>query len=97
MISVNSQAVVIDNFNSAHSVNLGSAYSGTKTIWTIKFATAHPGAWDVTLLEDELYGMPIQGSSNLTDSTSNIIGNIINTNVDDNVNRNTIIEMAEIL
>ena len=97
MISVNSQAVVIDNSNSAHSVNLGSAYSGTKTIWTIKFATAHPGAWDVTLLEDELYGMPIQGSSNLTDSTSNIIENIINTNVDDNVNRNTIIEMAEIL
>ena len=41
--------------------------------------------------------MPIEGSSNLTDSTSNIVGNIINTNVDDNVNRNTIIEMAEIL
>ena len=41
--------------------------------------------------------MPIEGSSSLTDSTSNIVGNIINTNVDDNVNRNTIIEMAEIL
>ena len=41
--------------------------------------------------------MPIEGSSNLTDSTSTIVGNIINTNVSDNVNRNTIIEMAEIL
>jgi ACT domain-containing protein len=41
--------------------------------------------------------MPVEGSADLTDSTSNIIGNIINTNIDDNINRNTIIEMAEIL
>ena len=41
--------------------------------------------------------MPIEGSASLTDSTTNIIGNIINTNAGDNVNRNTIIEMAEIL
>ena len=84
-------------FNNAHSVNLGSAYTGTKELWTIKFASENPGAWNITLLQTELFGMPIEGSSNLTDSTSNIVGNIINTNVDDNVNRNTIIEMAEIL
>ena len=41
--------------------------------------------------------MPVQGSATLTDSTSAIEGNIINTSVSDNVNRNTIIEMAEIL
>ena len=97
MISVNSQAVVIDNFNSSHSVNLGSAYSDTMTVWTVKFATANPGSWNVTLLQDELYGMPVQGSATLTDSTADIEGNIINTSVSDNVNRNTIIEMAEIL
>lgn len=97
MISVNSQSVTVTSFNNAHSVNLGSAYTGTKTLWTIKFATEHPGSWNITLLQNELYGMPIEGSSTLTDSTTNIIGNIINTNVGDNVNRNTIIEMAEIL
>ena len=41
--------------------------------------------------------MPIEGSVILTDATSAIVGNVINTNVNDNVNRNTIIEMAEIL
>ena len=41
--------------------------------------------------------MPVQGSASLTDSTGAIVGNIINTSVSDNVNRNTIIEMAEIL
>ena len=97
MISVNSQSVTITSFNNAHSVSLGSAYTGTKTLWTIKFATEHPGSWNITLLQDELYSMPIEGSADLTDSTTNIIGNIINTNVGDNVNRNTIIEMAEIL
>ena len=97
MISVNSQSVTVSSFNNAHSVNLGSAYTGTKELWTVKFASENPGAWNITLLQTELFGMPIEGSSNLTDSTSNIVGNIINTNVDDNVNRNTIIEMAEIL
>jgi|TARA_Y100001949_G_scaffold158749_1_gene149144 hypothetical protein len=97
MISVNSQSVTITSFNNAHSVSLGSAYTGTKTLWTIKFATEHPGSWNITLLQDELYSMPIEGSADLTDSTTNIIGNIINTNAGDNVNRNTIIEMAEIL
>ena len=97
MISVNSQAVVLSNFNSAHSVNLGSAYTDTMTVWTIKFATENPGAWNIALLQDELYGMPIEGSATLTDSTADIEGNIINTSVSDNVNRNTIIEMAEIL
>ena len=97
MISVNSQSVTITSFNNAHSVSLGSAYTGTKTLWTIKFATEHPGAWNIILLQNELYSMPIEGSASLTDSTTNIIGNIINTNVGDNVNRNTIIEMAEIL
>ena len=67
------------------------------TVWTVKFATANPGSWNVTLLQDELYGMPVQGSASLTDSTGAIVGNIINTSVSDNVNRNTIIEMAEIL
>ena len=97
MISVNSQSVAITSFNNAHNVNLGSAYTGTKTLWTVKFATEHPGSWNITLLQDELYSMPVEGSADLTDSTSNIIGNIINTNVDDDLNRNTIIEMAEIL
>jgi len=97
MISVNSQAVVLSNFNNAHSVTLGSAYTGTMTIWTVKFATEHPGAWEIELLQNELYGMPVQGSATLTDSTADIEGNIINTSVSDNVNRNTIIEMAEIL
>ena len=31
MISVNSQSVTITSYNNAHSVNLGSAYTGTKT------------------------------------------------------------------
>ena len=97
MISVNSQSTNLTNFNNAHSVNLGSIYTGTKTLWTIKFATENPGAWTIELLQNELNNMPIEGSSNLTDSTSTIVGNIINTNVSDNVNRNTIIEMAEIL
>ena len=97
MISVNSQSVGITSFNNAHNVNLGSTYTGTKTLWTVKFATENPGAWNIILLQNELYSMPIEGSASLTDSTSNIIGNIINTNIDDNVNRNTIIEMAEIL
>ena len=97
IVSVNSQAVVLSNFNSAHSVNLGSAYTDTMTIWTIKIAIDKPGAWTTNLLETELNNIPIEGSSNLTDSTINIIGNIINTNVNDNVNRNTIIEMADIL
>ena len=97
MISVNSQAVVLTNFNNAHSVNLGSTYTGTMTIWTVKFATTNPGAWTIELLQNELLNMPIEGSSNLTDATTDIVGNIINTNVNDNVNRNTIIEMAEIL
>lgn len=97
MISVNFQSVAITSFNNAHNVNLGSAYTGTKTLWTVKFATEHPGSWNITLLQDELYSMPVEGSADLTDSTSNIIGNIINTNVDDDLNRNTIIEMAEIL
>ena len=97
MISVNSQSVTVTSFNNAHSVNLGSAYTGTKTLWTVKFATEHPGSWNIILLQNELYSMPIEGSASLTDSTTNIIGNIINTNVGDNVNRNTIIEMAEIL
>ena len=97
MISVNSQAVVLTNFNNAHSVNLGSAYTGTMTVWTIKLATTNPGAWTIELLQNELLNMPIEGSSNLTDATTDIIGNIINTSVSDNVNRNTIIEMAEIL
>tara|TARA_B000000609_G_C24163704_1_gene345438 strand:- start:1042 stop:1560 length:519 start_codon:yes stop_codon:yes gene_type:complete len=97
MISVNSQAVVLTNFNNAHSVNLGSAYTGTMTIWTVKFATTNPGSWTVELLQNELLNMPIEGSSNLTDATTDIVGNIINTNVSDNVNRNTIIEMADIL
>mgnify|MGYP003653444848 FL=1 len=97
MISVNSQLVTITSFNNAHSVNLGSVYTGTQTLWTVKFATENPGAWNIILLQNELYSMPIEGSASLTDSTTNIIGNIINTNVGDNVNRNTIIEMAEIL
>lgn len=97
MISVNSQSTNLTNFNNAHSVNLGSIYTGTKTLWTIKFATENPGAWTIELLQNELNNMPIEGSSNLTDSTSTIVGNIINTSVSDNVNRNTIIEMAEIL
>ncbi len=97
IVSVNSQAVVLSNFNSAHSVNLGSAYTGTMTIWTIKLATTNPGSWTIELLQNELLNMPIEGSSNLTDATTDIVGNIINTNVSDNVNRNTIIEMAEIL
>ena len=97
MISVNSQTVVIASFNTAHEVNLGSVYSDSVELWTIKFATSNPGAWNIPLLQEELNGMPIEGSSTLTNSTNNIVGNIINTNVDDNVNRNTIIEMAEIL
>ena len=97
MISVNSQSVTVTSFNNAHSVDLGSTYTGTKTLWTIKFATENPGAWNIILLQNELYSMPIEGSADLTDSTTNIIGNIINTNAGDNVNRNTIIEMAEIL
>ena len=97
MISVNSQSTNLTNFNNVHSVNIGSIYTGTKTLWTIKFATENPGAWTIELLQNELNNMPIEGSSNLTDSTSTIVGNIINTNVSDNVNRNTIIEMAEIL
>ena len=97
MISVNSQSVTITSFNNAHSVSLGSTYTGTQTLWTVKFATENPGAWNIILLQNELYSMPIEGSASLTDSTTNIIGNIINTNVGDNVNRNTIIEMAEIL
>ena len=97
MISVNSQSVTVTSFNNAHSVDLGSTYTGTKTLWTIKFATENPGACNIILLQNELYSMPIEGSASLTDSTTNIIGNIINTNVGDNVNRNTIIEMAEIL
>ena len=97
MISVNSQSVTITSFNNAHSVDLGSAYTGTQTLWTVKFATENPGAWNIPLLQEELNGMPIEGSSTLTDVTTAIVGNIINTNVDDNVNRNTIIEMAEIL
>jgi hypothetical protein len=97
MISVNSQLVTITSFNNAQSVNLGSVYTGTQTLWTVKFATENPGAWNIILLQNELYSMPIEGSASLTDSTTNIIGNIINTNVGDNVNRNTIIEMAEIL
>ena len=76
---------------------MGSEYSGTLTIWTIKIATSSPGAWSVELLQNELHSIPIEGSSNLTDTTTDIVGNIINTNVSDNVNRNTIIEMAEIL
>tara|TARA_B100000949_G_scaffold233643_1_gene250612 strand:+ start:748 stop:1263 length:516 start_codon:yes stop_codon:yes gene_type:complete len=96
MISVNSQSVVLSSFNNVHNVSLGSAYSGTQTLWTVKFATENPGAWNILLLQEELNGMPIEGSSTLTNSI-NIVGNIINTNVDDNVNRNTIIEMAEIL
>ena len=97
MISVNSQSTNLTNFNNTHSVNLGSAYSGTQTLWTIKFATENPGAWTIELLQTELYNMPIEGSSTLTNSTVNIVGNIINTSVSDNVNRNTIIEMADIL
>ena len=97
MISVNSQSTNLTNFNNVHSVNLGSTYTGTKTLWTIKFATENPGAWTIELLQNELNNMPIEGSAILTDATSTIVGNIINTNVNDNVNRNTIIEMAEIL
>jgi len=97
IVSVNSQNTNITNFNGAHSVSLGSEYSGTLTIWTIKIATSSPGAWSVELLQNELHSIPIEGSSNLTDTTTDIVGNIINTNVSDNVNRNTIIEMAEIL
>ena len=97
MISVNSQSITITSFNNAHSVDLGSAYTGTQTLWTVKFATENPGAWNIPLLQEELSGMPIEGSSTLTDATVAIVGNIINTNIDDNVNRNTIIEMAEIL
>tara|TARA_S200000501_G_scaffold293885_1_gene279554 strand:+ start:2095 stop:2619 length:525 start_codon:yes stop_codon:yes gene_type:complete len=97
MISVNSQSTNLTNFNNVHSVNLGSTYTGTKTLWTIKFATENPGAWTIELLQNELNNMPIEGSAILTDATSAIVGNIINTNVNDNVNRNTIIEMAEIL
>ena len=97
MVSVNSQLVVISSFNNAHELNLGTAYGGSKTIWTIKLATTNPGAWNITLLQDELYGTPIEGLMGLTDASANIVGNIINTNVNDDVNRNTIIEMAEIL
>ena len=48
-------------------------------------------------IRDRLYGTPIEGLMGLTDASANIVGNIINTNVNDDVNRNTIIEMAEIL